>query len=553
MAAKPVTEAAATPPSKADDGGARWLHGELAGYRGCSYVAYLRRRSEGAGSSTALIYGERAYSYSELFEAVSGSAAALDARGVRQGDRVVLQLENSDRYVVSYLAVLQAGAVAVPINPKWTAAELAFVLSDARPALYVGPDGREPLDQDGTPVRAVSADELCAASGAPALPSTERRNGDADAAIFYTSGTTGRPKGVVHTHGTLIAGALASARGWGYDRPGLVTLAVTPLFHVASHSWFYPVLANRGTLVVDTFGTERALAAIERHSVASFGAVPSMLLMMVEEARKNARTFPSVENVRFGASPMPPDRLRDVAALFPNAGLYHGMGQTESGGTISVLPPRLAFAKAGGTGFPIPGTRVRIVGADGRDVPDGSVGQVLGQSPQNMRGYFERPAETAETLAGGWLHTGDLGYRDPDGCIYLVDRIKDMIIRGGENIYSVEVENALSTHPAVAACAVVGIPDGILGERVCAVVVARRHPDAALADELKAHCRKVLAAFKAPEIIEFAEELPRTATGKIQKGPLRRLAVEGNADALGPESRRASRDVPRREAEAKAF
>lgn len=507
------------------EAGTAWLGVERSKALGLSYPQYLERCSTGANNKVALVYRERSYSYQELFSTIHSTAENLRASyGIRHGDRVVINMENSDRYVLVYLAVLRAGGIAVPINPKFTAREIEFVLSDARPVLYC-------CDQAGYGLAATAAasigirtkiglaEEACVLSPSrQPLPKVA----PADAgAIFYTSGTTGNPKGVIHTHETLIAGALQSARAWSYDKEGWTTLATTPLFHIAAHAWFLPVLANKGTLVVDTFKTERIFELIERYKIDALGAVPSMLLMMTRFEGRHQYDLRSVKNVRFGASPMPPDKLRTVQDLFPNAALLHGMGQTESGGTISVLPGHLAFEKAGGTGFPLPGCAVRVVDEEGRTVPDGTAGEILARGPNVMVGYFNRPEETAKTLAGGWLHTGDIGYVDADGCIYLVDRKKDMIIRGGENIYSVEIENVLMTHPAIVACAVIGVPDDLLGELVCAVVVTAEGAGRELEPALLALCRQQLAHFKVPAIFEFVTDLPRTATGKTQKGILR--------------------------------
>lgn len=520
---------------------AAWLAAALARVGSCSFPAFLRSRAP-AEDRTALVFQDRRTSYRDLFAAIDRAASTLLASGLAPGERVMIKLDNSDLYVVAYLAVLRAGLVAVPVNPKLTPREIAQLASDCGPALFVSEDGEAPAGEDGSDVARIRPTDLAGTAPAVRLPEVD---GGAAAAIYYTSGTTGRSKGVVHTHAGLVANALQSARAWGYNRDGLTTLALTPLFHIAAHAWFLPVLAHGGTLVIDGFRTERAFELIERHAVASLGAVPSMLLMMTGHEARHRFDLGSVRNLRFGASPMPPDRLRDVQALFPNAGLYHGMGQTESGGTISVLPPELAFSKAGGTGFPLPGCEVRIVDEAGRDVAGGAVGEVLARGPQVMREYLGRPDDTEAALSGGWLHTGDLGYVDPDGCIFLVDRKKDMIIRGGENIYSVEVETALLEHDAVAAAAVVALPDPLLGERVCAVVVARREPGEALAAELKARCREVLAAFKVPDAVVFVDDLPRTATGKIQKAPLRRLVAERSGGiALPPTANLPARGPP---------
>jgi long-chain acyl-CoA synthetase len=510
--------------------GQAWLTERLQSLNEISYPAFVAQGCANA-DRIAIIFRDRRYSYRALFAAIAGVAQVLASRfGVTPGARVVLNMENSDHYVIAYLAVLTAGAVAVPINPKLTSREVAYILSDCGPVLYVcDPSGEElgasALASGASSSRLVRGDELCAMS--PLQDATlPPLDSDAAAAIYYTSGTTGSPKGVVHTHRTLVAGGFQSARAWGYDAPGLTNLATTPLFHIAAHAWFFPVLANGGTLVIDTFKTERLFELIQKHGVNGVGAVPSMLLMMVRFDGRNAYDLGSVTNVRFGASPMPPDKLMDVQRLFPNASLYHGMGQTESGGTISVLHGSLAFEKVGGTGYPLPGCSVRIVDDQDRDVPGGTIGEVLAQGPNVMKGYFGREDATRATLAHGWLHTGDLGYRDSDGCIFLVDRKKDMIIRGGENIYSVEVENILSAHPDIAACAVVAIPDDLLGETVGAVVVLNCERRAGLHEEFKAFCETRMARFKVPARIEFVDELPQTATGKIQKVALRQLILE---------------------------
>jgi long-chain acyl-CoA synthetase len=294
------------------------------------------------------------------------------------------------------------------------------------------------------------------------------------------------------------------------------------MFHVASHAWGYPALAHGGTLVVDRFRTETIFELLERHRVNGFGCVPSMLLMMLRHERRGEYDLTSVTNVRFGASPMPPDKLQDVRQLFSNASLYHGFGQTESGGTITVLPSSQAFIKAGGTGYPLPGCEIRIIDADGCDAPPGIAGEILAKGPNTMLEYFGKPEATAETLAEGWLHTGDIGYLDQDGCLFLVDRKKDMIIRGGENIYSVEIENVLRTNSDVIECAVIGVPDSIFGENVCAVVVADTQAREKLTLELLDLCRSQLARFKVPASIVFVSDLPKTSTGKIQKSVLKR-------------------------------
>ncbi|OZI17382.1 hypothetical protein CAL18_14720 [Bordetella genomosp. 7] len=519
-----------------------WLADALHVHRNHSYPEYILHRRQSLAHRTALVFENRKLSYEQLAASVDSAAGILQRHyGLRAGDRVVICAENSDLYVIAYFAVLRAGCVAVPVNPKLTPHELAYLVNDCSAALFMHAGlPAEFLGQlAGLFDRQVPLATLDLAPTGDAQDHTAPETPDPDAAavIFYTSGTTGKPKGVIHTHRTLIAGALQAAHAWGYAREDLVNLAITPLFHVASHSWSYPTLAHGGTLVVDTYSTERIFDLIERHRVQGFGCVPAMLLMMLRSEARVGRDLSSVINVRFGASPMPAERLAEVQGLFPNAQLYHGMGQTESCGTISVLPGALALDKAGSTGWPLPGCEVRIVDDEGRDVAPGERGEVLARSPSVMIGYFGRTQETQETLRDGWLHTGDVGYRDAQGLIYLVDRKKDMIIRGGENIYSVEIEHVLALHARVESCAIIGMPDDLMGERVGAVVVVRGgQPEAggvsqSLADELKAWCRARLAHFKVPEEIFFVNSLPQTATGKIQKGVLRQQLLAARESA----------------------
>jgi len=512
-----------------------WFQRALLKHCHRSYPEYLLQRTDELAKRAALVYQDKIWTYQAFAAAVNIAAWNLLSRNdIQAGDRVVLNLENSDAFVIAYLAILRAGCVAVPVNPKLTAIELSYLVSDSGAKLYVHGDlqvAAHTTLRSAFPatMSLLSISELTSGTlSTRALPIV---NPDSPAVIFYTSGTTGQPKGVVHSHRTLVAGALQASHAWGYAKEGLTNLAVTPLFHVASHSWAYPTWAYGGTLVVDSYNTERVFDLIEKHQVSGFGCVPSMLLLMLQSEHKHGRNLDSVVNVRFGASPISIERLVEIQALFPNAELFHGMGQTESCGTISVLPGDLALKKAGSTGLPLPGCEVRIVDDQGNQLPPGSRGEVLARSPSVMLGYFENPDATQDTLRDGWLYTGDVGYRDHNGLIYLVDRKKDMIIRGGENIYSIEIENVILQHEAVDSCAVIGLPDAVMGEQVGAVIVCKDSQAKVdeldkVAAEIKVRCRSRLAAFKVPEQIYFLPSLPQTATGKIQKRQLRQSILD---------------------------
>jgi long-chain acyl-CoA synthetase len=503
-----------------------WLEAELSPFRSDSFPSFLRKRMREA-NKVALIYKGRTTTYGQLHNAIDATAQAMISLGLCRGDRVVVNMDNSDRMMICYLAVHRAGGVAVPINPKLVEREIRFILSDSRPKLYICDEDKVVVAmrfarEYGVKVLDAVAIGRTDPDGAIELPEPVS---DDYASIFYTSGTTGTPKGVIHTHATLKAGAFQCASGWGYDFPHTL-VAVTPFFHVAAHSWFYPLLAYNGTLVLDSFKTERCFKLIQRYKAEAFNGVPAMLLMMAAAECRMQYDTSSVKYVCFGASPMPPEKLASVQEIFPNAGFWHGMGQTEANGTISVLPAEIAFKKNGSTGFPLPGCEVRVVDDADRDVPRGVRGELLARGPQIMVGYLNRPDATAATMAGGWLHTGDIGYVDEDGCIYLVDRKKDMIIRGGENVYSVEIENLIMSHIGVVSCAVVGLPDDLLGERICAAIVPRASAPETLLTELAQLCRRELASFKVPEVWKAVSELPTTATGKVQKAALRAELAE---------------------------
>jgi acyl-CoA synthetase (AMP-forming)/AMP-acid ligase II len=475
----------------------------------------------------ALIDGERVYPYRQLFAAIDAAAIVLEHSGVRPGEAVALLIDNSDRYAVWYFAVLQLGAVAIPINTKLVEREIAHIVGDAGARLAVVDDGYLALMQGIAQAQAkpfgVMGSVLPPAGltcGSPAAPPAGVL--DRPAAVYYTSGTTGMPKGVVHTHRTVIAGCLQAPFAWQFPARDFVSLAVTPLFHIAAHTLFFPVFHSGGTLIIATFKPAEVFELIEGHRVTSFFGVPSILLIMAQRARELGVTFPGVQVVQFGAAPMPMEKLGEVQALFPKAALLHGMGQTESCGTLVTLPGSLALAKIGSVGLPLPATDIAIFDERDRPVAADVVGELVGRSPSVMAGYLNRPDATAETMKSGWLHTGDLGYLDDDGFLFLVDRKKDMIIRGGQNIYSNEVEQVLAGHPALAEVAVIGMPSPILGEEVCAFVVAKpdQPTDAAQVQEF---CRPLLAGYKIPVAVHFIEALPRNATGKVLKPSLRKM------------------------------
>ncbi|MCC7288043.1 MAG: AMP-binding protein [Burkholderiaceae bacterium] len=511
--------------------GVAWLERALREEHGVgdciTYTAFLQRSASQRPDRTALVCGERSLTYAQTFDAIAARAGYLaQVCRIRAGERVALLMDNSELYQLWYLAVLAMGAVAVPINTRLTAREIDYQVRDANVRRILT---QQKFDAVLGPLEVPRTD-----ADAPLDASQQRFDiaaagvrTDSPAAIYFTSGTTGHPKGVVHTHRSLIAGTVQGPSAWEYDAADAVTLAMTPLFHIANHTWFLPVLHVGGTMVVDTFRTESVLDLILSRGITHLFAVPTMLLMMIGQHAKQGGDFLQVRTVAFGAAPMPPEKLAEVQRLFPRAAMVHGMGQTESCGTIVTLPSALAFEKAGSVGIPIAGAEVRVAGSDGQDVAPKQVGELLARGPNVMSHYHGQPQATADTLAQGWLHTGDLGYLDEDGFLFLVDRKKDMIIRGGENVYSSEVENVLYMHPGVAQAAVVAARSALFGEEVFAFVV-RRDPGGETPDgeSLRAHCARHLADFKVPVEIAFLPAMPQTATGKIQKRVLRERLPE---------------------------
>ena len=453
-------------------------------------------------------------SWRELRERVTRLAGGLAARGVGRGDRVAILAQNDARYFETYLALAWLGALAVPLNTRLAPAELAFQLADAEARLWLVGDSLAALADAVTPQPArLALGDPSLLAGAPvgafAAVAPEDTLG-----IFYTGGTTGLPKGVMLTHGNVLANSRHVMRAIGYSAEDL-HLHAAPIFHLADlgHLWAV-ALAGGAHAFVPSYSPETFCEAIERTRATVGVLAPAMVTALVRFADLGKYDLSRWRVLVYGGSPITEETLRRALALLP-CRLWQGYGQTEATHTVCFMTPEmhdLALARpalARSCGRPIAGVEVRV--ADG---------EIVVRGPTVMKGYWKRPAETAEALAGDWLHTGDVATADADGYLYILDRKKDMIITGGENVYSVEVENALASHPAVADAGVIGVPDETWGERVHAVVVlrpARR----ATPEELQAHCRTLIGGYKVPKTVEFTEALPRTPSGKIQKAALR--------------------------------
>jgi len=478
----------------------------------------------------------RVRSAAQSTDRVSRLAAGLRSLGVGRGDRVALLGTNSDRYHESLLGVAWADAVVVPVNHRWTAAEVAFALDDcgakvlivgesllpAVPAIREGAELSSVIvmtDAD-VPAGTVSFERLIAGS----QPMADSRRGDDELfGVFYTGGTTGRSKGVMLTHTNVLASAFGSLATGQFVTPGGRLLHAAPMFHLADLATWIANLVTGGThIMLPGFTPGGVLAAIEQHRVTDVLLVPTMLQMLVEVPAAARPDVTSLARLLYGGSPMPESLLARARAMFPRAGFVQAYGMTELAPVATLLLPGdhdvPGLTRAAGRAAPH--AQSRIVDPGGAEVPRGTVGEITVHGDHVMRGYWQRPDETAAALRDGWMHTGDAGYMDEQGYVFVVDRIKDMIISGDENVYSVEVENVLAMHPAVAACAVIGLPDERWGQRVHALVVLAAGAGATEA-ELRAFCRPHLAGYKLPRGVEFVPSLATSSAGKVLKRQLR--------------------------------
>jgi long-chain acyl-CoA synthetase len=484
----------------------------------------------------------RHQTFRDLLDAVARQAGALAARGVGPGDRVAMLAPNDDRLVRAILACWWLGAVACPLNTRWSRAELADALTDSEPALLLTDAAlAERLPASG--VAALDLEALATAAAGHAPREDRRAGGDALAALLYTGGTTGRAKGVMLTHANFWTACMARGAELN-NAPESVSLLVAPLFHVAGLSRLIGQSLVGGTcLTMAQFRPQAVLAAIEAQQITDAILVPTMLQALLDEPGFRPERVQSLNRIAFGAAPMPPDLLDRALAAWPQAEFFQAYGLTETAGAVCINLPinhRSAEARASGklnaVGRAGLGAEIIVAGPDGRELPRCEVGEVLCRGPMVTPGYWRNPEASAAALRDGWFHSGDAGCMAADGTLRIVDRLKDMIISGGENIYCAEVEAALRAHPAVAQAAVVGAPDARWGEVVHAFVVLKTDcsalaeapadsPDAPPVDEqLRAWCRERLAGYKCPRRLTVTEELPLSAAGKVLKNRLRERA-----------------------------
>ncbi len=509
------------------------------------------RNSALRGDAACMVQGARRISYAEHARLVWGAAHALrDDFGLRHGDRLAILAYNSPDWLISLFGATSIGGIAVGLNGWWTPEEIEYGLTDSGSRFLVTDArlwprveklaGRVPhLEQifflgDDAPKGTVPISTILQ----PRADAPEDPIGEDDPfVILYTSGTTGRPKGCITTHrGTVsqvlgivfssLAGALlggASPLPTGGEQPA--SLLTSPLFHVGGlHSGVCTALTAGAKLVFSEgkFDAEQTMALIQRERITLWAAIPTMLHRVVHHEKVRDYDLSSLKSISFGGAPTPPETIEKAREVLPvEPSFTNAYGLTETHGVATLNGGKDLLGKKTSIGRPVPVLEMKIQGPDGRTLPDGELGEICIFGPTITPGYWNRPDATAETVREGWLQTGDLGIRDAEGFYYVVDRAKDMIIRGGENVYCVEIENCLADHPEIDEAAIVGQPDAELGERVKAIV--RRVPGSSLGeDAVRRHVAAHLAGFKVPEFVEFTDApLPRNPAGKILKNLLR--------------------------------
>jgi acyl-CoA synthetase (AMP-forming)/AMP-acid ligase II len=498
----------------------------------------LHRNLQQSPNRPATIYRDRVRTVAESVDRIARLAGALTGLGVQRGDRVGILALNSDRYQEYFHAVPWMGAAINPVNIRWSPAEVAYSLieSDTR-VLFVDdafapviPALREQFPGLSTVIHCGDGDlpagalsyEALVADNAP-IEDT-RTGGDRLLGVFYTGGTTGHPKGVMLSHNNLLASSIGTLASGQFVSPGGRLLHTAPLFHLAGiAAWTAGCLVGSTHVIVPMFSPAEVMKAIADHRVTDALLVPTMIQMLVDDPGVADNDMSSLVHLIYGASPISEALLERARKVFPAAGFTQAYGMTELSPCATLLTPAdhddPALHRSAGRAAPH--VEVRIVDAGDNEVPRGEVGEIVVRGDNVMLGYWNRPLDTAAAVRDGWMHTGDGGQMDENGYVFIVDRIKDMIITGGENVYSAEVENALAGHPAVAACAVIGVPDSDWGERVHAVVVLLPGQQAT-AEEIRTHCKTLIAGYKAPRSVDFVDALPMSGAGKILKRDLRK-------------------------------
>ena len=502
------------------------------------------------GNSPYFIFEDHVLTYGEAHQHIASLSSFLVSQGVQKGDRVAVGMRNYPEWVLAQWAIQSIGAVLVSLNAWWVAEELKYALTDSgATAIIVDGERLERLSpqmlQDlGIHTTVVARGDArpgvhswtdVIANTSASLPDVQMETDDI-ATILYTSGTTGFPKGAAGTHrnfvtnmwnglmiqaiGAMVAGSPASSG----PKPQPVVLSTFPFFHIAGLCGMN-ANTNNGACIITQYKWDAtdALRLIEKYKVTSFGGVPTVVRSVLEHPERDSYDLSSLASISQGGAPVAPDSIATIEKSFAGkVSPANGYGLTETTAAVVANQGAAYFAKKDSVGLPYVGTDVKIVDEDGNTLPVGKVGEVWIYGPNNVKGYWNKPEETKKAFTDGWFHSGDAGYMDDEGFIYVVDRIKDMVLRGGENVYCVEVETVLFELDQVKDCAVIGLPHSKLGEEVAAVIVPSETGGPHTEQEVLAYCAQHLAAFKVPsKVFWFEGELPRNATGKVLKKDLR--------------------------------
>ena len=509
-----------------------------------SIPAMIARAARLNPTGIATRYNNREVHWSELANRVARVAGGLQKLGLEPGDRVGILSLNSDRYYESIFAIPWAGYCVVPLNTRWALPENEYAVTDSGARVLMFDDAfKEQVEtllndcenvsvavymgEGECPAWALSYEGLVAGNEPVEM---SRRGGDDMVGIFYTGGTTGFPKGVMQSHGAIWASAMGAVSPIGMQRDSRY-LHVAPMFHMADFVGTMNTTSCCGVnVILQAFEPGQVLATIAEEKVTHALLVPAMIKMLLSHADAKTANLSSLERLMYGASPMPAATLEEIMSLWPHLGMVQVYGQTELAPVATILPMedhRDGGNKLKSAGRPTPVNDIRIVDDEGNDCPVNTSGEIVVSGPHTMLGYWNKPEETAKALQDGWVFTGDAGLFDEEGYLYIVDRVKDMVVTGGENVFTTEVENAVISHSAVQDVAVIGVPHEEWGEAVHAIVIT--HPGQSVTqDELIQHCRALIAGYKLPKSVSFREEaMPLSGAGKVLKTELRKPYWEG--------------------------
>jgi long-chain acyl-CoA synthetase len=508
-----------------DDGGIAEPYGHL-----MNLACNLMQTASRAADRPALRLDDQIVTYRQLDDRSARLAALVRSLGIKPGDRVGLMMANVPEFAVAYYGILRAGAVVVPMNVLLKEREVAFYLTDAGARLLIAWDG---LAEAASGAAAAGAEMIAVSSrrfdaeleAVDPHPEVVSRAGEDTAVILYTSGTTGTPKGAELTHLNLARNAEVTENLLGMDEEDVIFGAL-PLFHCFGQTCGLNTVVRTGACLtlLPRFDAGGALAILERHGVTIFQGVPTMYAAMMNHPAATRTDSSRLRMCVSGGAALPLGVLEGFEQVF-DCVILEGYGLSETSPVASFNPPQRR--KPGSIGIAVPGVEMAVVADDGTPVPAGEVGEIVIRGHNVMKGYWNRPEATAAAIVDGWFHSGDLAKIDPDGYFFIVDRMKDMIIRGGYNVYPREIEEVLYQHPAVREAAVIGVPDDYFGEEVAAVISLRSGADATPA-QLVSFVKDSVAAYKYPRRLWIVDDLPKGPTGKILK---RQITVPDRADS----------------------